>query len=149
MAFLTAQVSGKQLYIFQVKSFRNDKNKHDNKKICVGKVSKETYKPIFKRSFLTDLSDGNALISRENFDEFNKINFKSILIDKNLIDLPKNNNINSIAINDNNKHINCSNTTKALDKEVFDSIKDWGTPYFFCSNSKKSWSLFYIKTYFW
>jgi hypothetical protein len=99
VAFLTAQVSEKQLYIFQVKSFRNDKNKPDNKKIYIGKISKETYKSIIKRSFLTDLSDGNVLISRKNFDKFNKIDFKSILIDKNIIYLPNINNTNSIANN--------------------------------------------------
>jgi transposase len=138
VAFLTAQVSGKQLYIFQVKSFRNDKNKPDNKKICVGKVSKETYKPIYKPSFLTDLSDGKALVSRDNFDEFNKIDFMSILVNKNIIDASKcNNNIVNNVNNNNSKTINYFNSTKMLDKEVFDSIKDWGTPYFFAQIAKK------------
>jgi hypothetical protein len=119
-----AQVSGKQLYIFQVKSFRNDQNKPDNKKICVGKVSKKTYKPIYKQSFLTDFSDEKALVSYDKFDEFNKKDFMSILVNKNLIDLSKNNkNFNNNDIIDSNKHINCFNTTKVLDKKFLTQSK--------------------------
>jgi transposase len=129
MSFLTAQICGKQMYVFLVNSYRNDEKKPTNKRISVGKISKETFKPIYKDKFLADFEAGKSSISQEKFDEFNNKDFKSIMLEKNIIDKKVNNAIdnslvaNSIIISEKNKII--------LNDEIFDSLRDWGTPYFF------------------
>jgi transposase len=129
MAFLSLQPSGNQMYIYIVQSYRNEQKKPTNSRISIGKISPNTFLPEYKAEFLADLQSGKSIITKDQFDEFNKKDFKSELIAKNIKinndnNIVSNNNvIRNITLNDQNKII--------LNNEIFDSLSDWGTPYFF------------------
>jgi hypothetical protein len=84
MAFLSLQSIGKHMYIFAVQSYRNKQKKPTNTRFSVGKISPETFLPEYKAEFLADLKSGKSIITKEQFDEFNKKDFKSKFIAKNI-----------------------------------------------------------------
>ncbi|MDR2140842.1 MAG: transposase [Deltaproteobacteria bacterium] len=132
MSFLSAQPSGKNVYIYEVTSFRNDDKKPSNTKISVGKISPQTFKPIYKDDFLQKINDGTSSITIKQFEEFNNRDFKPLFINNNIINptnMILNSNIN-LPINSDSIYYN-KNTSRYESEELFDSIKDYGTPQFF------------------
>jgi transposase len=131
MAYLSAYAKGNQMYIYSVHSFRNEKKLPDNKKECVGKISKDSCKPLFKPDFINEVISGKSIISVEQFNEFKKRDFRSLMLQKNIIDNGENKtNTDIINRKGSTYHDNYDI------EEIFGSIKDWGIPYFFNSISK-------------
>jgi transposase len=136
MSSLSAYYNGNNIYIYSVKSFRNDKNKPDNKKTIIGKIDPKTYKPTFNKDFMCQLRSGSSDISIEQYNKFINQDFKKKFINKGSISTINNANKNNLVeqnYDDVDENITITTTKSAL----FDNIKENGLVYFLTELTKQ------------